>query len=153
MLKHILHWKMKSTKQNNEPMSRSKQLHYVPVTAFSRTDSVTNRISLEWDSHSSAMTNSKKLINDIAHWNGTAFVSRKKRRAKNRSVCKNAVTYLVYLNKRRGAYLIFRTISAALIRGRCLFKHRTRQIYFFYIFIQRYIFYLLIFLWTDINWY
>ena len=32
----------------------------------------------------------------------------------------------------------------------CLFKHFTNlQIYFFYIFIQRYTFYLLIFLWTD----
>ena len=28
-------------------------------------------------------------------------------------------------------------------------KHCTRQIYFFYIFIQRYTFYLLIFQWTD----
>ena len=48
-----------------------------------------------------------------------------------------------------GAYLIFRATSAALIRGRRLFKHCTRQIYFFYIFIQRHTFYLLIFLWTD----
>ena len=30
-----------------------------------------------------------------------------------------------------------------------LFKHCTRQIYFYYIFIQRYTFYLLIFRWTD----
>ena len=30
-----------------------------------------------------------------------------------------------------------------------LIKHCTRQIYLFYIFIQRYTFYLLIFLWTD----
>ena len=58
-------------------------------------------------------------------------------------------TYRIYSNKRRVAYLIFRATSAALIRGRRLFKHRTRQIYFFYIFIQRYTFYLLIFLWTD----
>ena len=36
-----------------------------------------------------------------------------------------------------------------LIRGRRLFKHCTRQIHFFYIFIQRYTFYLLIFLWAD----
>ena len=58
-------------------------------------------------------------------------------------------TYRIYSNKRRGAYLIFRGTSAALIRGRRLFKHCTRQIYFFYIFIQRYTYYLLIFLWTD----
>ena len=43
----------------------------------------------------------------------------------------------------------FRATSAALIRGRRLFNHCTRQIYFFFIFIQRYTFYLLIFLWTD----
>ena len=58
-------------------------------------------------------------------------------------------TYRIYSNKRRGAYLIFRATSAALIRGRRLFKHCTRQIYFFYIFIQWYTFYLLIFLCTD----
>ena len=58
-------------------------------------------------------------------------------------------TRCIYSNKRRGAYLIFRTKSAALIRGRRLFKHCTRQIYFFYIFIQRYNFYLLIFPWPD----
>ena len=57
--------------------------------------------------------------------------------------------YRIYPNKRRGAYLSFRAKSAALIRGRRLFKNCTRQIYFFYIFIQRYTFYLLTFLWTD----
>ena len=57
--------------------------------------------------------------------------------------------YRIYSNKRRGAYLIFRATSAALIRGRRLFKHCTRQIFFSYIFIQHYTFYLLIFLWTD----
>ena len=57
--------------------------------------------------------------------------------------------YRIYSNKRRVAYLIFRATSAALIRGRRLFKHCTRQIYFFYIFIQRYTFYLLISQWTD----
>ena len=40
--------------------------------------------------------------------------------------------------KRRGAYLIFRATSAALIQGWRLFKNCTRQIYYFYIFIQRY---------------
>ena len=39
--------------------------------------------------------------------------------------------------------------GAAFILGRHLFKNCARQIYFFYIFIQRYTFYLLIFLWTD----
>ena len=39
--------------------------------------------------------------------------------------------YRIYSNKRRGAYLIFRATSAALIRGRRLFKHCTRHIYFF----------------------
>ena len=60
----------------------------------------------------------------------------------------NAI-YRIYSNKRRGTYLIFRPTSAALIRGRRLFKHCTRQIYFFYIFIQWHTFYLLLFLWTD----
>ena len=31
-------------------------------------------------------------------------------------------TYRIYWNKRRGAYLIFRTTSAVLIRGWCLFE-------------------------------
>ena len=62
---------------------------------------------------------------------------------------KRWIDYRIYSNKGRGAYLIFRAKSAALIRGRRLFKHCTRQIYFFYIFIQRYTFYLLIFQWTD----
>ena len=59
------------------------------------------------------------------------------------------IRYRIYSNKRHGAYLIFRATSAALIRGRRLFKNCTIDIYFFCIFIQRYTFYLLIFLWTD----
>ena len=55
----------------------------------------------------------------------------------------------IYLSKRHGAYLIDRTTSVALIRRWPLFKHCTRPIYFFYIFIQWYTFYRLIFLWTD----
>ena len=58
-------------------------------------------------------------------------------------------TACIYSNKRRGAYLIFRATSAPLIRGRRLFKHGTRQIKLFFTFIDRYTFYLLIFLWTD----
>ena len=57
--------------------------------------------------------------------------------------------YCIYSNKRSGAYIIFCATSAVVIRGRCLFKNCTRRIYFFYIFIQRCTFYLLIFLWTD----
>jgi len=57
--------------------------------------------------------------------------------------------YRIYSNKRRSTHLTFSTRSAALIRGRRLFKHCTRQIYFFYIFIQRYTFYQLIFLRND----
>ena len=57
--------------------------------------------------------------------------------------------YRIYSNKRRGAYLIFRATRAALIRGRRLFKQCIRQTYFFYIFIQQYSFYPLIFLRTD----
>ena len=40
-----------------EPMSRSMQLHYIPVTAFSWADLFLDRISSELDSHGSAMTN------------------------------------------------------------------------------------------------
>ena len=70
--------------------------------------------------------------------------------SKNRQNIKcGCQSYRIYSNKRRGAYLLFRVTSAALIRGRRLFKHCTRQIYFFYIFIQRYTFHPLIFLWTD----
>ena len=57
--------------------------------------------------------------------------------------------YHIYSNKRRGAHIIFPVTNVALSRGRRLFKHCTRKIYFFYIFIQRYTFYLLIFFWTD----
>ena len=52
-------------------------------------------------------------------------------------------------------YTVFTRISAAALisffapQVPRLFKHCTRQIYFFYIFIQRYTFYLLIFLWTG----
>ena len=52
-------------------------------------------------------------------------------------------------------YLIFRATSAALVRGRRLFEGGNylnivpHKFTFFYIFIQRYTFYLLIFLWTD----
>ena len=45
-------------------MSRSIQLHYIPVTAFSQTDLLLDRISSELDSHGSAMTNHKTL-NDV----------------------------------------------------------------------------------------
>ena len=59
------------------------------------------------------------------------------------------MVYRIYSNKRRCAYLIFRATSAALIRGRRLLKNFTRQVYFFYLFIQRYTIHLLIFLWAD----
>ena len=44
----------------------------------------------------------------------------------------------------RRAYLLFFAPQV-----QCLFEHCYRQIYFFYIFMQWYTFYLLIFLWTD----
>ena len=42
---------------------------------------------------------------------------------------KGEMVYRIYSNKRRGAYLIFRATSAALLRGQRLFKNCTRQIY------------------------
>ena len=47
-----------------EPMSRSMQLHYIHVTAFSKTDLFLDRISMEWDSRGSTMTNHKTLIDE-----------------------------------------------------------------------------------------
>ena len=47
-------------------MSRSMQLHYIPVTVFSWTDLFFDRISSELDSHGSAMTNHKTLIDVTA---------------------------------------------------------------------------------------
>ena len=47
-------------------MSRSMQLHYVPVTAFSWTDLFLDRICSELDSRGSAMTNHKTLIDVTA---------------------------------------------------------------------------------------
>ena len=47
-------------------MSRSMQLHYIPVTVFSLTDLFLDRISSELDSHGSAMTNHMKLIDVTA---------------------------------------------------------------------------------------
>ena len=44
-----------------EPMTRSLQLYCVRVTGFSQTDLFLDWISREWDSHSSPMTNYKKL--------------------------------------------------------------------------------------------
>ena len=64
-------------------MSRSIQLHYVPVTAFSDTDIYFDRISLEWDSRGGAMTNHKKLIG--VTWLELLLIKKK-------SVCKNAGT-------------------------------------------------------------
>ena len=58
-----------------------------------------------------------------------------------------ATRCLFYFSRHKcGPYL-----RAALIRGRRLYKNCTRQICFFFIFIQRYTFYLSIFLWTDTN--
>ena len=49
-----------------EPMSRSMQLNYIPVTAFSSTDLFLDRIYFEWDSGGSAITNNKTLIDVTA---------------------------------------------------------------------------------------
>ena len=49
-----------------EPMIRSMQLHYIPVTAFSSTDLFLSWVSLEWDSRGSTMANHNKVIDVIA---------------------------------------------------------------------------------------
>ena len=43
-------------------ISRSMQLRNIPVAAFSYTNLFLDRISLEWDSRGSVMTNHKKPI-------------------------------------------------------------------------------------------
>ena len=73
-------------------MSRSTQLHYVPVTAFSSTDLFLDRLSSQLDSRGSAMTNHKTLIDVTASLDRNCLSFTKKRFTKNRSVCKNAVT-------------------------------------------------------------
>ena len=57
---------------SQEPMSRSMQLTYIPVTVFSSTDFFLDRISMRQF--------------------GNTFLSQKKRYTKNRPVCKTAVT-------------------------------------------------------------
>ena len=47
-------------------MSRSMQLHYISVTAFSLTDLFLDRIYFERDSRGSAITNHKTLIDVTA---------------------------------------------------------------------------------------
>ena len=79
--------------RNQEPISRSMRLYYIPVPAFSQTDLFLHRISLEWDSRGSGMTSHKKLIDVTASLgrNGLSF-RKEKVYQKYRSVCKNAVT-------------------------------------------------------------
>ena len=47
-------------------MSWSMQLNYIPAKAFSYTNLFLDRISLEWDSYGSAITNHNKLIDVTA---------------------------------------------------------------------------------------
>jgi len=71
---------------------------------------------------------------------GGGFASIKKRDSENKDstemlqreqLTRGKEAYRIYSNKRCGAYSIFPATSAALIRGRRLLKHCTRQIYFF----------------------
>ena len=91
----------------------------------------------------------------IASGGGFASIKKKDKKKdstemlKREQIMRGKGHYRIYSNKRRIAYLISPATSSALMRGRRLLKHCTRRIYFFYIFIQQYTFYLLIFLWTD----
>ena len=49
-----------------EPMSRSMELNYISVSAFSYTDLFLDLIYFEWDSCESAITNHKTLIDVTA---------------------------------------------------------------------------------------
>ena len=57
-----------------EPMSRSMQHHYIPVTAFLETDLFLDRIPLKKDSGGSAMANHKKVIDVTASLGQFAFI-------------------------------------------------------------------------------
>ena len=46
-------------------MNKIMQLYYIRFKAFSKTDLFLDRISKEWDSWGSAMTNNKKLIDIV----------------------------------------------------------------------------------------
>ena len=59
-------FRLKVVNNRQEPISRSMQLHYIPVTAFSYTDLSLDRTTPEWDSRGSAMTNHKKLTDVTA---------------------------------------------------------------------------------------
>ena len=66
-------------KCQQDSMSRSMQLHYTSVTAFSKTDSFLNRIYFKWDSRGSVITNHKTLIDVTALLDRTAFLSQKEK--------------------------------------------------------------------------
>ena len=53
--------KKRRIEREEEPMSRSMQLHYISVTAFSKTNLFLDRIYFEWDTRGSAITNHKTL--------------------------------------------------------------------------------------------
>ena len=69
-------------------MSRSMQLHYISVTAFSFTDLFFRSnypvIKLPWECDDQ--------LTLLRQWSGTAFILENKRYAINRSVCKNVMT-------------------------------------------------------------
>jgi len=76
---HVLMQSTESVKVlSQEPMSRSMQLHYIPVTAFSF-ELFLDRIYLEWHSHGSAIINHKTLIDVTASLdrNGLSFTEEK----------------------------------------------------------------------------
>ena len=66
--------------QNQELMNRSMQLHYNPVTAFSKTGLFLDRI------FPVSIPITRNLLTSLRHWTGTAFLSQKKRYTKNRPV-------------------------------------------------------------------
>ena len=80
------------------------------------------------------------------------------RSSKGRIFYKLRRAYRIYSNKCRSAYLIFLATSAALIRGRRLFEGGAylkivpdKSTFSIFLFNGTLSFYLLIFLWTDLN--
>ena len=60
------HLNFLSIHTHQETMSKSMQLNYIPVTAFSYTDSFLDQVYFAWDSRGSVITNHKALTDVTA---------------------------------------------------------------------------------------
>ena len=104
---------------------KSRSMHYIPVTAVSWTDLFLDRISLDWESRGSAMTNHKKLICVTASLDRNRLSFTQKKYTKSRPVLKNAVTRpsmgVAYSNSLAPAWKLWEGICRAFF-GACLYE-------------------------------